>query len=267
MKETKISIIGFGWVGKAMYDLFPGVIVYDPVLVGRELLDGNRIIDDKKAVNQTSFAFVCVPTPNVGKGKLDTSIVEEVISWCEADVIIVRSTVNPGDCDRWTKKYNKRIVMQPEYLGETVAHPLLDPTQRQFLILGGDKQDTHECIKLYQMVYNANITIRQTTRLEAEIIKISENRAIFFKVSQCQELFDVCHKQGVDYNTIREAVYGDDPRFNLWWTFVFPDERGANSKCIPKDVYAWRAWAESLGYDPKVTNAMLDKNEEWISQS
>jgi UDP-glucose 6-dehydrogenase len=157
--------------------------------------------------------------------------------------------------------------MQPEYLGETVNHPMTDQKNRPFIIIGGKPKDRRKLIELYQTVYNANINIRQVSTLEAEIIKLTENRAIAFKVAQCQELYDVCQLAEVDYYTIRESVYSDDPRFNLWWTFVFPDKRGANSKCIPKDVYAWCAWAESLGYKPKITRALLNKNKEWISQS
>jgi len=122
-------------------------------------------------------------------------------------------------------------------------------------------------IELYQNVYNANVNIRQVSNYEAEVIKLSENRAISFKVAQCQELYDVCEKIGLDYYTIINAVYGDDPRFNLWWTFVYPEKRGFNSKCIPKDVYAWCAWAESLGCEPKITRAILERNKKWISQS
>ena len=66
---------------------------------------------------------------------------------------------------------------------------------------------------------------------------------------------------------MREAVYGDDPRMNLWWTFVYPDKRGANSKCIPKDVYAWCAWAESVGIDPLATRSLLDYNEYLLSKN
>ena len=105
------------------------------------------------------------------------------------------------------------------------------------------------------------------TAREAEIVKLSENRAIGFKVAECQELYDVCEKDGIDYYKIREAVYGDDPRMNLWWTFVFPEKRGFNSKCIPKDIYAWCAWAESLGYSPELTRALVERNKKWISPS
>jgi len=250
----KVAVIGStGWVGRSMIDLFSDAYRY------------SSKIGTKDGVNKCDIAFICVPTPNAGEGKLDTSIVEECISWCTCPLIVIRSTVNPGDCDRWVNLYNKRIVMQPEYLGETPNHPLLDTKNTPFLVLGGTVRDTRTLINLYANVYNANTKIRQTTAYEAEIIKLSENRAIAFKVAQCQELYDVCEKAGVDYYTIRDAVYGDDPRFNLWWTFIFSDKRGFKSKCIPKDIYAWCAFAESLGYDPKITRMILQKNKQWIS--
>lgn len=257
----KIGIIGNGWVGKAQKALFPDAVVY------------SRHEGTREAINECDIVFIAVPTPVIGEGKLDTSIVEECITWCKAPLIVVRSTVNPGDCDKWQDKYNKAIVFQPEYLGETPNHPLLDTKQTNFLIIGSNRNKIgtvpdgagRKIIELYQTVYNANTKIRSTLLKEAEIIKLSENRAIAYKVAQAQELYDVCEKSGVDYFIVREAVYSDDVRFNLWWTFVYPDKRGFNSKCIPKDVYAWCAWAESLGYDPKITRAMLEKNKEWIN--
>ena len=252
--QFKIGVIGKGWVGTSMIKLFPESVVYDkPLNIG-----------NKKDLNKCDVAFICVPTPCLDEGKLDTSIVEECVFWCKCPLLVIRSTVNPGDCGRWAEKYKKHIIMQPEYLGETVNHPMTDQKSRPFLIIGGKSVDRRKLIELYQTVYNANITIRQVSTLEAEIIKLSENRAIAYKIAQCQELYDVCQLAEVDYYTIRDAVYSDDPRFNLWWTFVFPDKRGFNSKCIPKDVYAWCAWAESLGYNPVITHKLLEKNKEWI---
>ena len=242
-----IKIYGYGWVGKAMKTLFPDALVHDPQqgMISREKAD---------------VAFVCVPT-NLKDGKLDTSIVEEVIENSEEDLIIVRSTVMPGTCDKFP---NKNVVMQPEYLGETVNHPMTDQKSRPFIIIGGSPENRKKVVELYQQVYNANISIKQVTAYEAEVIKLSENRAIAFKVAQCQELYDACKAAGIDYYTIRDAVYGDDPRFNLWWTFVYPDKRGFSSKCIPKDVYGWASWAESAGFKPELTLKLLEENDKYI---
>jgi len=245
----KIKIYGYGWVGKAMKVLFPDALIHDPQqgLTCEEKCD---------------IAFVCVPT-NLKDGKLDTSIVEQVVRDGQEDLFIIRSTVMPGTCDKLTAM-GKNIVMQPEYLGETVNHPMSDQKARPFIIIGGLPEHTRKVIELYQLTYNANVTIRQTTAYEAEIIKMTENRAIAFKVAQCQELYDVCEKAGVDYYIIRDAVYGDDPRFNLWWTFIYADKRGFQSKCIPKDIYGWASWAESVGYIPELTRKMLEINEVYL---
>jgi len=252
IKMNKVAIIGStGWVGQAMLKLFPKAYSY------------SSKIGKKDEVNKCEISFICVPTPFDGL-KLDTSIVEDIIMWCKSDLIIVRSTVNPSDCDRWTKTYKKNIVMMPEYIGETVAHPLLDERARPFLIIGGNLENRKKVIGLMQSVYNADITIRQVTNYEAEIIKLTENRAIAFKVMQCQELYDICEKAGVDYYVIREAVYKDDPRFNLWWSFIYLERRGFNSsKCLKKDVPAFCAWAESINYTPTLTRALVTRSNEY----
>ena len=253
-KQTnmKIAVIGAsGWVGKSMMTLFPQAYSY------------TSKIGTKEEVNKCDVAFIATPTPFDGY-KLDVSIIEEIMKWITCPLIVIRSTVNPKDCDRWQIKYSKKIVFQPEFLGETPNHPLLDEKKTKFLILGGEPLYRKEVIDLYATVYNANITIRQMTLLEAEICKLSENRAIAFKVMQCQELYDVCQKARIDYYTIRDAVYGDDPRFNLWFSFVYPDKRGFNnSKCLKKDVPAFCAWADSVGVNPKLTRVLVNRSNEY----
>ena len=71
----KVSIIGAtGWVGKAVHSIFPQAKLY------------SRHIGNKESVNKADIAFICVPTPytidSKGlEGALDTSIVEESVSW------------------------------------------------------------------------------------------------------------------------------------------------------------------------------------------
>lgn len=271
--NKKVAIIGYGWVGKSMQSLFPDALIFSIGLdlTGKEI--GNKkweanVKEYQKTINEEcGSAFICVPTPCVDEGKLDIDQVAYSVSWLTTPLIVIRSTINPGDSQFLEEAFGKRLVVQPEYLGETPQHPLLDTAKSPFLIIGGNFKQRKMLIDLYATVYNANVRIKQVNGYAAEIIKLTENRAIAFKVAQCQELYDVCEKANIDYYTVRDAVYGDDPRFNLWWTFVYPDKRGFNSKCIPKDVYAWCAWAESIGYEPKLTRNLLAKNKEWIGDA
>ena len=248
----KIAVCGAsGWVGKSMMALFPTAYAY------------TSHIGKKSGVNEADVAFICVPSPFDGY-RLDVSIIEEIMEWITCPLIVIRSTVNPKDCDKWAIKYGKKIVFQPEYLGETPSHPLLDTTKAPFIILGGEPSYRKFVIDLYTTVYNANIKIRQMSLLEAEVVKLTENRAIAFKVMQCQELYDVCQKSGLDYYLIRDSVYGDDLRFTRWFTLVYPERRGFNSsKCLVKDVPAWCAWAESVGYKPVLTRALVKRSNEY----
>lgn len=262
MAETQIGIIGDGVVGGAMREMFPEAIVYDEPKL-KEAHPGNWeavLRATRLAINSCDISFVAVPTPNLEDGSLDTSIIDDVMSWCETDVVVIRSAVNPGTSDKLEAE-GHNIVYQPEYIGEGVAPPLLDEARTPFMILGGKPENRKKVIEAYQGVYNANVRIRGMTNLEAEVVKLSENRSILFRVLEAQELYDACEANGVDYYTVREAVYGDDPRMSLYWTFVFPENRGAQSKCIPKDPYAWSAWAK----DSELTDAALRYNERLIS--
>ena len=250
-----IGLIGYGWIGWAMHRLFPDAQIYDRY-------DGIHNDD----LTGCDAAFVAVPTPLLD-GRLDIREVTYAVQTCPVDLVVIRSALNPGDADRLAQITGKRIVVQPEYLGETPSHPMHDMSTRPFMVLGGEPADRRQVIDIYSTVYNANIYIRQVSCLEAEIIKLSENRAILYKVAQCQELYDACEAAGVDYYTIRDAVYGDDPRMNLWWTFVYPDKRGAHSKCLPKDVEAWAQWAEGVGVDVPATRAMLAYNDSLLGDS
>lgn len=276
----KVGIVGYGWVGKAQHQLFPDALIYSPGLHlnGTEMNPGNneegrkeweeKFRDDFRfELNKCDIVFIAVPTPCPSEGRLDISAVEENVEWLKVPLIVIRSTVNPGDCDYLEIKYGCHICMQPEYLGETPQHPLLDSSKVPFLIIGGEKTYRTMLITLYTTVYNANVTIRQLNNAGAEIVKLSENRAIGWKVAQMQELYDACQAHKIDYYTVRDAVYGDDPRFNLWWTFIYPDKRGFNSKCIPKDIYAWCAWVESVGGNTELTRAILKRNKELIASN
>lgn len=263
-KNNKIAIIGYGVVGRAMHALFPNAFIYNGEKHPMKVLIGKRKRSlTYKDINSAYVGFVCVPTPTKKDGHCDISLVEEAVSKLKTPLIIIRSTVIPGTTDYLKSKYKKKIVFCPEYLGETTDHPLRNEASRSFLILGGEKQDTQAAIKIFQKAYNSSIKIRQLTALEAEVTKYLENRHIAFTVAECNEAYDFCQKIGVDYNSVREAVFQDDPRMSPYWTFVYHDERGFFSKCIPKDIYAIAAKAREIESPMEITEKILQVNEKW----
>ena len=125
-------------------------------------------------INKCDAAFVCVPTPMKDDGSCDTTAVDEVLNWCECKVIILRSTVRVGYTREMTEKLHKKIVFQPEYYGETVAHPFADLSDRTWLSFGGTQEAIDLAIDAYKTVINSNVRIYQAPSDEVELAKYME---------------------------------------------------------------------------------------------
>ena len=249
MGIMKIGIIGYGHVGKAMHALFKKAVIYDKYLG----------VGTPEEINSCDATFVCVPTPQSKDGHCDTSAVEEVIQWVQSKVIILRSTVYVGFTDEMCKKYNKEIVFQPEYYGETVAHPFADLNNRQWLVFGGRKKGIDLAIRTYQQVINSNIRIYQCDAKDAEMAKYMENAFLAMKVIFCNEMFDIAKALGANYNQVRE-IWTADPRVGTSHTFVYEDKRGFGGSCLPKDIASIIAQSEDKNQDCTLLKSVVKKN-------
>lgn len=251
MAQKSVAIIGYGAVGRALSQLFPQAVVYDEPLG----------IGTREEANRCEFAFVCVPTPKAADGSCDTSIVEEVVSWLQCEVLILRSTVAIGTTDRLRETMGKRVVFQPEYgPAETPDHPFNDLRKVRWVILGGERRDTVAVADLYKTTFNADIVIQQTDARTAELTKYMENCFLALKVTFCNEFYDIASRLGVDYNELRE-LWLLDPRIGRSHTFVMPDNRGFGGKCLPKDLNAMINTAVDLDYQPRLLAATQEANE------
>ena len=236
-----------------MARLFPDCVVYDEP----------KHIGTREDVSSADIAFVSVPTPQGPDGICDTSIVESVVAWIEAPVIVLRSTVSVGTTRRLAERYRKQVVFQPEYgPAETPDHPFNDLRNVRWIILGGDPAATRIAARAWKDVYNADIVIRQTTFEAAELCKYMENAFLATKVTFCNEFFGIAEQLGVDYDELRE-LWLLDPRIGKSHTFVFPDKRGFGGKCLPKDLEAIIATAEAKGYEPGFLQAVSEANQRF----
>ena len=80
--------------------------------------------------------FVCVPTPSQKDGSCDISIVESTVArFANSDkIIVVKSTVPPGTCEKLSKRYNINFFLfNPEYLTEAQAWKDFSKPDRQIV--------------------------------------------------------------------------------------------------------------------------------------
>ena len=151
---------------------------------------------------------------------------------------------------------NKRVVFSPEYYGGTQHCNNFD---FNFTILGGDKQDCYEVIQQLQYCYDGRHIFRVTDSKTAEMVKFMENSYLATKVSFCNQFYDLCEKNGISYEELRE-LFVLDPRVNPSHTFVYKDKPYWDSHCLNKDV-PYIAYKEDAKLLQKVYKYNKDKKD------
>lgn len=254
MSKKDIGIVGYGFVGRSMHQLFGDERVVT--------LDAGATDEQKAAINACDVVFISVPTPVGAGGMCDTAIVEECISWIEAPQIVCRSTIRPGTTERLREQTGKKIIFQPEYIGETHAHPLADARSHDFIILGGPLEECSRVADLYASVYHSSVQFYFTSSRAAELAKYMENSFYAMKVIFCNQFYDIAKAHGVEYNELRE-LWLADPRISRDHTFVYPDNQGFSGKCLPKDVSAIIRSSLDHGYDAQLLEAIMGINDAY----
>jgi len=226
-KQPRVLLIGYGWVGQYM---------------GKYFTEADIVAKDgfiKKQYDHYDLAIISVPTPMSETGKCDISIVEDCINKYKdmVDIFLIKSTVEIGTSEMLEEKYEIPVCMSPEYIGETLGHPLLEPRRDAFQIIGGSEVAREKVAEMFMRVLNANAPILLVSHKEAEIIKYCENYWITQRVDYWNDVFEICETFGQSFTKVREGLVLD-PRFSRTHSNVYRDNRGWGGKCLPKDMKA-----------------------------
>jgi len=232
-KHPTTLLIGMGWVGQFIGKYFTEAHWTDETGKYFSVKDNSEVIPLEKY----ELGFISVPTPMLSSGKCDTSIVEAVVkSYAhKVDYFCCKSTIEVGTINKLENTYGVRICMSPEYIGETLGHPLLEPSRETSIILGGEKEVTKTFAEAWTMVTNSYTKIYQVSARCAELCKLMENSFIATKVMFCNEFYQMAQSYHVDWNELRE-IWLADPRVGRSHTYVYPNNRGFSGKCLPKDL-------------------------------
>lgn len=253
-----VGIIGAGFVGTAVYKKFR-------YLTDVKVYDTAKVIDAYDDVIAQDVLFVCVPTPEDSDGKCDCSIVHSVLSDIDKKTethkaVIIKSTV-PHDFLVSTMDFqNLTTLYSPEFLTERMADR--DFAMQDRIILGCDGRIPNIIFELFERTF-PGIRIRVCSYATASVAKYAINTYGAVKVSFFNELFQIAHGSGVDWAELYAILLGDGRIAPSWSQVPGPDgEKGFGGKCLPKDLKGFIKFAESMGIDPKMLKAALEKNNE-----
>ena len=234
-----VGIIGYGVVGKAVANTLQKeyeIIKYDKY----------QDLDQFRSLSVCDFIFITVPTPfDCKKNEVDESAIIESLGKLERmnykKIVVIKSTVPPGACRRYSEKHNLNIAFNPEFLRESTT-PNADFENQDTIVIGTDNSEMFESVKqMYQTVSVPHARYYHTTSTEAEMIKCAQNTMLASRIALANMIYDACKNQDIEYDKIREIAFDN---FEILGPHMVqvpgPDgKRGFGGKCLPKDIRAF----------------------------
>ncbi len=257
VNQRKIGIAGIGYVGGAVKHWFEtqGFPLF--------LYDKGKGLGSVQDLSKAEIVFLCLPTPFDEKNGFDDSAIWEVLKKIEGEkVIVVKSTVLPGSTDKYQAGFPRhKILFNPEFLTEKNAmQDFLNPKRQ---IVGYTEKSKPVAEKIMELLPKAPFQ-RVMGVKEAEMIKYFGNLFLANRVIFANQMYDVCEKLGIHYQTVKECSGVDERVGTSHFDVFYEGYRGYSRSCLPKDTKAFIKLAESLGLNPKLLKTVDEINERFI---
>lgn len=256
MKE-KIGIVGTGMVGGALQKYFE--------TKNRKLFifDKGKKIGSIKVVNNAELVFICVPTPY--NRTFDLSIVRETCQKLTGNkVIVIKSTVVPGTTNLLQKEFPRHtFLFNPEFLVEEKAVEDMFNPDRQ--IMGYTAQSRSIAAQVMELLPRAPYE-KVMPAPEAEMVKYFGNTFLAIKVIFGVQMYQLCQKMAIDYDTVRQGASAD-PRIGPSHLDVFHGGyQGYGGKCLVKDTRALIEIARKEGCELQIHQLVEEINNQLMKK-
>ncbi|HHV84497.1 MAG TPA: nucleotide sugar dehydrogenase [Petrimonas sp.] len=296
-QETKIAVIGLGYVGLPLARLFStkyktvgfdlsqarvnelmsghdSTLEISDELLQSALENGLTCTTDIEMIRRCNFYIVAVPTPVDRNNDPDlrpligaSETVGRVIS--KGDIVVYESTVYPGvtedECIPVVEKVSGLKYNEDFFAGYSPER--INP---------GDKEHTVEKIRkvtsgstpeigkmvneVYASVITAGTHLAPTIRV-AEAAKVIENSQRDINIAFVNELAKIFNRMGIDTQDVLEAAATK-------WNFLHFKPGLVGGHCIGVDPYYLAQAAQRYGYNPEIILAgrrMNDSMGEYVA--
>jgi UDP-N-acetyl-D-glucosamine/UDP-N-acetyl-D-galactosamine dehydrogenase len=280
-KETKLSVIGLGYVGLPIalefakkikvvgFDIKP-----DRVELMKKGIDPSnelspesfkntdiKITCDPEDLKEASFHIIAVPTPTNKHNLPDLTPVMKATETVggilkKGDYVVYESTVYPGcteeDCVPVLEKISGlkycidfKAGFSPERINPGDRKHTL--TKIVKVTSGCDAESAEEIAKTYELIIEAGV-FRATSIKVAESAKIIENTQRDINIAFMNELSIIFNRMDINTFEVLEAA-------NTKWNFLkfYPGLVGGH--CIGVDPYYLSYKAKELGYHPQIIDS------------
>lgn len=230
-------------------------------------------IDPAQAIHETDAAIICVGTPGLSDGSLDTRAVRLVAHQIGSDLkgrpgsylIVIRSTLLPGSVSRIVipvletesgKKVDRDfdICLNPEFMREgSSVRDFRDPP---LTVLGVRRREAADQVL---QLYTSPPAPHFVTSIEvAEMIKCASNVFHALKVSFANEMGVLCRNMNMDGREVMEMLCADR-KLNISRAYLEPGPAFGGS-CLPKDLRAMEYLSRRVGCETPTIHSIMPSN-------
>ncbi|MGF1911719.1 UDP-glucose/GDP-mannose dehydrogenase family protein [Vibrio kasasachensis] len=234
----------------------------------------------REAVINSDISMVCVPTPSLKNGNLNTDYIKEVCKEIGSVIkdkdsrhtVIIRSTVLPGTVADVViptlEKYSGKVAgedfgvgVNPEFLRESTA--IYDYDNPPMTVVGALDETTGQVLEQLYSDLDAPFICEDIA--VAEMIKYSCNVWHALKVSFANEIGSIAKSVNVDGRRVMKVVC-EDKKLNLSSYYMKPGFAFGGS-CLPKDVRALSYRAKQMDLQTPVISSIMQSNDEHIERA
>jgi len=225
-------------------------------------------VDNHEVIKNCDIMYVMVATPSLPNGSYDTAAIQEVATDIlnhpgpvDNKILIVGSTVNPGDCAEFQQIVSARnvhVVYSPTFAAQgTVLRDIENPVA---LLLGTENDAVAvKCRSVFAQIIPEDTPVHQLTSTTGEILKIAANCYGTMRINFFNMVGQILIKSGLDRDLDKANSYlsGVDRRKgNLRFGF------GYGGPCYPRDNRSFSNFIESIGmhYDYAGVNDHFNQN-------
>lgn len=253
-----------------------------PELIAKHRSAGrlNATTSIEEAIKNTDVSLVCVGTPSLPSGALNTEYARRV---CEQigdaikgldrlHTVIIRSTLLPGTTRREllprleqhsgkSEGNGFQIAYNPEFLREgSAVSDFFGPPKT---VIGAERE---AAAAIVAELYKGLPGPFHTTKIEeAELVKYADNSFHAVKVVFGNEIGAIAKSVGIDSHRVME-IFCSDTKLNLSPYYLKPGFAFGGS-CLPKDVRALSACAKQNNLSTPLLFSLMESNEESVKRA
>lgn len=220
----KIGIVGYGVVGQAtanMIGKMADIFIVDP---------DKGYKDD---ITECDIIYFCINEKNNQMKNL-TEVIDATAKANKKCLFVIRTTTTPGYTEKIMIRHKREFAFMPEFLREWNAED--DARHPDKIVIGTESKGIFDLLSVFVPKDFPKEKIIQVRQTEAELAKLALNSLALLKVVFAEELYDLCEKLFVDYQSIYK-IFTADQNINERHLNANQDGyRGASGKCLPKDT-------------------------------